>query len=172
MGLFKKLVGDTSNFFKKTGAQAGNMFKKTSDFVTKAADQTASGIVKGANVVGGGLKQAGNVLEKAAPIAAEIGGGIAMLAGQPELAVPLMAAGAAAQTAGRQIKNTGKDIRSGGQMVQGQIRDKTSGFSATLATANAQLQDANRSLTNRLDAASQPQVTNGLAQIHSDLVAQ
>jgi hypothetical protein len=151
------------------------VFKKTSDFVTKAADQTGAGIVKGANVVGGELKRTGTILEKAAPIAAEVGGGLAILAGQPELAAPLFAAGAAAQTAGRQIKNTGKDIRAGGQMVQGQVQQKAGAFQSTLSTANAQLQDANRSLTNRLDSAasSNPSMTtpaNALAQIHANMV--
>jgi hypothetical protein len=174
MGFFKKLSGGASNFFKKAGNQTDNFFKKASGDVTRAADVTGRGIVQGANVVGGGLKQVGNVLEKAAPIATEVAGGIAMLAGQPELAVPLMAAGATAQRLGSQAKMAGRQIQSSGQAASVMIGQKTNALTNTLAAANTQLQAANAQVVDRLNAASSfnPSMStpaNGLAQIHSDL---
>jgi hypothetical protein len=171
MGFFKKLANQSSNFFKKAGGDASNLFKKAETTVTKTANTVGGGIVQGANVVGTGLRKVGNTLEKAAPIAAEVGAGVAMLAGQPELAVPLMSAGMAAQRLGGQAKQIGQQVKQAGTVGQ-QMTSRTAGaFTGTLADANSKLQTANASLTNRLDQAASMSLgpSNQLAQIHNAL---
>lgn len=169
MGFFKKLTGDVSNVFKKAGAGADNFFKKAGGFVTKAADQTGAGLVQAGNQVGTGLRKVGNTLEKAAPIISDVGAGVAILAGQPELAAPILAAGNSASMIGGSAKRTGQQVRTASQMGQQVIQNKAGAFTGVLTDANASLQNANRSVVNRLAAAGDPMPSNNLATIHAGL---
>ena len=173
MGFFKKL-GQASNFFKKADNAANNMFQKTRDALSKAADQTGAGIVGAGKQVGTGLRKVGNTLEKAAPIAGEVGAGLAMLAGQPEIAVPLMSASVSAQQLGSQAKGLGRQVKSTSVVAQNVIGQKANALDTHLAQAQSQLNQANAGLQSRLNAASSvnPSMTlpsNQLAAIHSEL---
>lgn len=172
MGFFKKLTGNVSNVFKKAGGQADNFFKKASSTITSVADQTGRGIVRAGNQVGGALKQSGNVLEKTAPILSDVGAGVAVLAGQPELAPGIMSAGNSASMLGGRAKRAGSQVQSTSQMAYGTIQNKAGAFTGVINDANAKLQQANRSVVNRLDSAGNASMTtpaNNLAQIHADL---
>jgi hypothetical protein len=139
--------------------------------VTKTANTVGGGIVQGANVVGTGLRKVGNTLERAAPIAADVGAGLAILGGQPELAPVLIGAGQAAQRLGSQSKQVGMAVKQAGT-VGSQLTQRTAGaFNASLADANAKLQTANASITSRLDQAANASMgpSNSLASIHSAL---
>lgn len=174
MGFFKKLTSQASNIFKKADNSANNMFQKVRDTVTKAADKTGAGIVGAGKQVGTGLRKVGNTLEKAAPIAGEVGAGLAMLAGQPEIAVPLMSASVSAQQLGSQAKGLGRQVKSTSVTAQNIIGQKANAFDTHLAQAQSQLNQASAKVQDRLNAASSvnPSMTlpaNQLAAIHSEL---
>jgi hypothetical protein len=172
MGFFKKLTSGVSNVFKKAGTGADNFFKKASSDITMAADKTGRGIVMAGDKVGGALKQTGNILEKAAPILSDVGAGVAVLAGQPELAAPILAAGNSASMIGGRAKRAGSQVQSTSQVAYGTIQNKAGAFTGVINDANAKLQQANRSVTNRIDAAGNASMTtpaNALAAIHADL---
>jgi len=172
MGFFKKLTNQTANMFKKAGSQADNFFKKTGDAVTKAADQTGGALKQAGNVVGGVAKQAGNVLEKAAPIIADVGAGIAVLGGQPELAPVLIGAGQAAQRAGAATKRAGVTTQQAGRTANQMLNKQASGFNSSLEQARTQVASSNQQIQDRIIAAgnaSAIQPSNALAQIHESL---
>lgn len=173
MGFFKKL-SQASNFFKKADNAANNMFQKTRDAVTKAANQTGAGIVGVGNQVGTGLRKVGNTLEKAAPIAGEVGAGLATVLGQPEIAVPLMSASVSAQQLGSQAKGLGRQVKSTSVVAQNVIGQKSNALDTHLAQAQSQLNQASAKLQDRLNAASSvnPSMTspaNQLAAIHANI---
>lgn len=70
------------NWFKKTAQQTGNFFKKD---VAPAFTNIASAVGRGAGIAGNILSTVANPVSKVAGV----GAGLATLAGQPELAVPL-----------------------------------------------------------------------------------
>lgn len=166
MGLFKKLTQGASNFFKKAGGQVDNIFKKTGDAVVKGADFLGNNITKGANVVGGGLKQAGNFLEKNSQILSDVGAGLAMAVGQPELAPVILGAGAAGQSLGGRIKGAGQSVKQGGQLANVTLNNKTN--SITNAIDNARASVAAKT-ANAVNTMNNLQPANNLAQMHTDL---
>ncbi len=164
MGLFKKLTNNVSNIFKKAGGATDNFFKKAGDDITKASNTVGNGLAVAGNKVGGAMNKLGNSLEKAAPILGDVGAGVAVLAGQPELAPGFIAMGNSASAIGGSVKRTGGNISSSGQLAQTALANKTGGITAGLNSMNRQLQDANRSVINRVDLAGN---TNQLAAIHA-----
>jgi hypothetical protein len=169
MGFFKKLTNSTSNFFKKAGGQADNFFKKSGDAVAKAANQTGGALKQAGNQVGGVAKQVGNTLEKAAPIAADVGAGLAVLSGNPELAPVLIGAGQAAQRAGQMTKRAGVQTQQAGRMANNMLQQQSTAFQATIGQARDQVATTNAQIQQRLNDAGNLQPSNALAQIHSDL---
>jgi len=100
--------------------------KKT---VPDVANKVGDGFEEVGGQIGGGMKKVGSALEKAAPLIAD-GVGAALLAtgyGAP-LAGSVIAAGNSASVVGRQIKNSGKTVRSQSSKFGGDIKGEATGF--------------------------------------------
>lgn len=105
MGLgkfFHKLRNSSSNFFHKVDNGASNFFQKT---VPDIAQKASGAITNAGNTINTGLRQVGNTLEKNSALLGDVGAGLSMAIGQPELAALSFSAGEAGQQLGSNIKN-------------------------------------------------------------------
>ena len=103
---FKKIASGANRVFKKIDSGANTFFKKTVPDIANKAGNIG-------NQIAGGAKQVGNFLEKNSGILSTVAAGAAMALGQPELAAPILAAGATGQAVGSRIKQGGQQAQRG-----------------------------------------------------------
>lgn len=169
MGLFHKLKSGASNFFKKAGGTADNIFRKATNTITDGANIVGNELRRDGKVVAGGLKQTGNFLEKNAGILSDVGAGLAIAVGQPELAPIIAGAGNSAQQFGGRIKRAGSSVQGYTDKANNMLSTKTDAITNTIN--NARTDVANKT-TKAISTMDNLQPSNNLAQIHSDLVNQ
>lgn len=159
---FKKLSSGASNIFKKLDSGASNFFKKLPDQVNSIAGQVGSGLNTAGDVVANTATKAGNFLEKNSGIISDVGAGVAMALGQPELAAPILAAGNSGAIIGQKLKRGGTQAQVGlnnlaqiQQRQAGNIAGKVSNMGmGALGQARVSVNDANNTLTNLSNASS------------------
>ena len=105
---FRKISHGAKSFFHKVDHGASNFFKKT---VPHLAHKIGDGINEAGGAVAGVGKKVGNFLEKNSAILGDIGAGLSMAVGQPELAALSMSAGQMGQDLGSQVNRGSKAIK-------------------------------------------------------------
>lgn len=162
VNFFKKLSSGANNMFKKLDSGASNFFKKLPDEASRVAGQVGSGLNTAGDAIASAGKKAGNILEKNSAILSDIGAGVAVALGQPEMAPGILALGNSGAIMGQKLKQGGTQIQSGlnnlAQIQQRQITNtaqKVSGAGmSNLGQARVMVNDANNTLTNLSNATS------------------
>lgn len=113
VNFFKKLSSGANNMFKKLDSGASNFFKKLPDEASRVAGQIGSGLNTTGDAIASTAKKAGNFLEKNSAILSDVGAGVAMALGQPELAPGILAAGNSGAMLGQKLRQGGSQAQAG-----------------------------------------------------------
>lgn len=139
---FRKISHGAKRFFHKVDDGASHFFKKT---VPNLANKAGDGIVDAGNQVAGAGKKVGNFLEKNSAVLGDVAGGLAMVAGQPELAALAIGAGNAGQNLGRQVSRGSRAVQRVSNVASGKIN---LGANQVSNVGNTQLGLARGKITN------------------------
>lgn len=162
VNFFKKLSNNTNNIFKKLDSGASNFFKKLPDEASRVAGQIGGGLNTAGDAIASTAKKAGNILEKNSAILADVGAGLSVALGQPELAPGILALGNSGAMFGQKLKQGGSQVQSGlnnlANIQQRQITNTAQQASGAgmrnLGQARVMVNDANNTLNNLSNATS------------------
>lgn len=160
VNFFKKLSSGANNMFKKLDSGASNFFKKLPDEASKIANQVGSGLNTAGDAIASTAKKTGNFLEKNSAILSDVGAGVAVALGQPELAPMILAGGNSGAMLGQRLKQGGSQAQAGlnnlAQIQQRQVTNSAQKVSnmgmGGLGQARVVVNDANNTLTNLSNA--------------------
>lgn len=113
VNFFKKLSNNTNNIFKKVGSGASNFFKKLPDEASHVAGQIGDGLNTAGDAIASTAKKAGNILEKNSAILADVGAGLSVALGQPEMAPGILALGNSGAMLGQKLRQGGSQAQAG-----------------------------------------------------------
>lgn len=145
---FRKISHGAKSFFHKVDHGASHFFKKT---VPHLAHKVGDGISNAGNQVAGVGKKVGNFLEKNSAILGDVGAGLAMVAGQPELAGLAMSAGQIGQDIGSQVNRGSNAVQQYSNIASGKINR---GANKASNVAMNKIGSARANITNKFNGVS------------------
>jgi hypothetical protein len=152
---FKKISRGANHFFHKVDSGASHFFKKT---LGDVAHKVGHGIVDAGGAVAGVGKKVGNFLEKNSAILGDVGAGLAMAVGQPELAGLAMSAGQMGQELGSQVNRGSKAIKNYSNVASNAVNNTQRRFSSVanqkLGIARDQIRGAGNRIGNKVQEVS------------------
>lgn len=147
---FHKISHGAKNFFHKIDHGANNFFHKT---VPGIAKKVGGGLEQAGGVINTGLRKVGNTLEKNSAILGDVGAGLAMALGQPELAAISLTAGNAGQQLGSNIKSVRGRVNNAVSTAQSQINRGVNKSQSMVGDVRGRVGTGLGSLDNRLNMA-------------------